>query len=501
MTPSLPQALWIACAGLLWLSEAARALAQPVVVGSKDFPESRILGEVMAQLLEDRGFEVERKFGLGGTLIGFEALNSGSIDVYVEYTGTLERAILKLPSRVTEAELRDRLKRDYRMELLQHLGFNNTYALALRRDQADKLGLKQISDLPRHRDLRLGFSHDFLDRADCWPGLVKVYGLSARPEGIDHALAYLAVAEGKLDVTDVYATDGDIDKFDLVILEDDKSYFPKYLAAPLVRSSLPGRAKEVLNELAGRLDDTRMRALNAQVVVQQKSPTEAAHDFLRSAGLLHGAGDTAPGKWATLLTLTAQHLKLTLVSLILGTLVAIPLGVLVYRVRAVARPVVYVAGVLQTIPSLALLAIMIPLLGTGPKPAIVALFLYALLPILRNTALALDTVDPVLKKVSVGMGLTAWQRLWHVELPLAGPAILGGIKTAAVINIGTATLASYIGAGGLGYLIATGLQTRNPALIWEGAIAAALLAVLTELVFEGIEKLVVPRHLLQKVAS
>jgi osmoprotectant transport system permease protein len=202
-----------------------------------------------------------------------------------------------------------------------------------------------------------------------------------------------------------------------------------------------------------------------------------------------------------LLTLTGQHIWLTLIALALGALVAIPLGVLVYQVRWVARPVVYVAGVLQTIPSLALLAIMIPLLGTGSKPAIVALFLYALLPILRNTAVALATVDPVLKKVSAGMGLTTWQRLWHVELPLAGPAILSGIKTAAVINIGTATLASYIGAGGLGYLIATGLQTRNPSLIWEGAVAAALLAVITELTFEGIEKLVVPRHLLQKVAE
>jgi osmoprotectant transport system permease protein len=141
---------------------------------------------------------------------------------------------------------------------------------------------------------------------------------------------------------------------------------------------------------------------------------------------------------------------------------------------------------------------MIPLLGTGEKPAIVALFLYALLPILRSTAVALFTVDPILKKVSVGMGLTAWQRLRYVELPLAWPAVLGGIRTAAVINIGTATLATFIGAGGLGEPIAIGLQTHDPALILQGVIPAALLAILTELAFEGLEKMLVPKHLFRK---
>jgi osmoprotectant transport system permease protein len=150
----------------------------------------------------------------------------------------------------------------------------------------------------------------------------------------------------------------------------------------------------------------------------------------------------------------------------------------------------------------ALLAFMIPVFkGIGAKPAIAALFLYALLPILRNTAMALFTIDPILKKVSVGMGPTFGQRLRYIELPMAAPTILAGVKTAAVINIGTATLAAYIGAGGLGDPIVTGLALYDQALILEGAIPAALLAIVTELAFEGLEKWLVPKHLLQKAVE
>jgi osmoprotectant transport system permease protein len=485
----------------LLVGQVPAAEPRPIVVGSKNFPESYILAEVMAQLLEQHGYPVERKFGLGGTLIGFEALRTGGIDVYVEYTGTLEQAILKVPHPLTIEELRTQLRNDFAMDLLEPFGFNNTYALAVSRNTARRLGIRTISDLRRFPDMRLGFSHDFLERADCWPKVTRLYDLPGRPAGIEHALAYLAMHEGKLDVTDVYATDGDIEKFDLMLLEDDRGCFPKYLAAPLVRGDLDPDAKAVLNALAGKIDDRTMTALNAQVVIEQKSFGEIAAGILVKQGLSKAGAPAGPARWTTLAVLIGEHLKLTFIALLASIVVAIPLGILVYRMQRIAKGVIYVAGILQTVPSLALLALMIPLLGTGVVPAIVALFLYSLLPILRNTAVALFTVDPILKKVSVGMGLTAWQRLRYVELPLAGPGILSGIKTAAVINIGTATLATYIGAGGLGYLIATGLQTKNTALIWEGAIPAALLAILTEWGFELLEALVVPRHLLQKPAE
>lgn len=487
---------------LLFAGGGNAAAGRTVVVGSKHFNEGYILAEVIAQLLEDRGFSVARKFGLGGTLVCFEALKNGQIDVYPEYSGTLATAVLKLPRRVSYAELQDTLKRRFDMDLLESFGFNNTYAIAVSRKLARQRELMAISDLAKFPRLRVGLSYEFLNRNDGWPGLARTYGLVVRPVGIEHGLAYQAIGEGKLDVTDVYTTDGDIKKFDLVLLEDDKHYFPQYLAAPLVRGRVNGRIIATVGELAGTITDAQMRELNAMVLLEGKSFAEVAHRFLHGAGLVTAQrARVEESKWLTLLSRTVRHLELTFIALLGGMIVAIPFGILAYRVRAISRPVMYTAGLLQTIPSIALLAFMIPLFGIGVLPAIVALFLYSLLPILRNTTAALFSIDPVLKKVSVGMGLTAQQRLRYVELPLAAPTILAGIKTAAVINIGTATLAAFIGAGGLGEPIVTGLALNDTSLILEGAIPAAILAILTEWAFEGLEKGLIPRHLLQRAAE
>lgn len=479
-----------------------------IVIGCKQDVEGQVLAEIMAQLLEDRGFTVERRYSLGGTLICFEALKRGSIDVYPEYSGTIEQAILKLPGRVSHAHMRELLGARFKLEMLDFFGFSNTYALAMSRTTAERLRLQRISDLANHSEIRFGCSNEFLNRADGWLGLAQAYKLSARPVGMEHALTYPAIHEGKLDVTDAYSTDGDLKKFDLVLLEDDRRFFPAYLAMPLVRAELTDSAKRVLEQLAGTMTAVEMQSLN-QSVQEKKSLRDVAAQFLRSKGLL--TGERPPSQpevaaertidWPFLLRCTLTHIQLTFFALVAGMAVAIPLGALVYRLGAVSRPVLYVAGVLQTIPSIALLAFMIPLFGIGARPAIAALFLYSLLPILNNTATALLSIDPVLRKVSVGMGLTGWQRLRYIELPLAAPTILVGIKTAAVINIGTATLAAFIGAGGLGEPIVTGLALNDPGLILQGAVPAALLAVITELAFELLQRIVVPRHLLQKHAE
>jgi osmoprotectant transport system substrate-binding protein/osmoprotectant transport system permease protein len=502
---------WFVLAGLLACPAhlGAAGPERPIVIGCKQDVEGQVLAEVMAQLLEDRGFAVDRRFSLGGTLICFEALKRGSIDVYPEYSGTVEQTILELPGRVSHARMREQLAQRFNLEMLDFFGFSNTYALALSRTTAERLGLKRISDLIGHPELRFGFSNEFLNRADGWIGLAQAYGLSARPVGMEHALTYAAIHEGKLDVTDAYSTDGDLKKFDLVLLEDDRQFFPAYLAMPLVRAELNDSAKRVLEELAGRMSQEEMQSLN-QSVQEKKSVRDVAAQFLRSKGLLTGQRPPTlpevPARrdsidWPFLLRCTLTHLKLTFLALVAGMAVAIPLGALVYRLGDVSRPVLYIAGVLQTIPSIALLAFMIPLFGIGARPAIAALFLYSLLPILNNTATALLSIDPVLRKVSVGMGLTGWQRLRYIELPLAAPTILVGIKTAAVINIGTATLAAFIGAGGLGEPIVTGLALNDPGLILQGAVPAALLAVITELAFELLQRVVVPRHLLEKSAE
>ena len=480
------------------LPAVAQDASRPVVrVGSKNFNEGYILAEILAQTLEASGFDVERKFGLGGTLVCYGALTTGEIDVYPEYTGTITRAILKLDAAVDDGTLRRMLRDDHDLNLLDAFGFNNTYAIALERGRAEELGVTRIRDLARYPDLRLAFSHEFNERHDGWPGLKLAYRLPHTPAGIEHGLAYQAIQEGKLDVTDVYSTDGDIEKYGLVLLEDPLGYFPQYLAAPLASARMDARARQALSRFAGTLDEARMRSLNAAVLLEGKSFAEVATSFLTSAGIVDAGQVVGRSKLRLLARRTLRHLQLTLIALIAAILVAVPAGVLVYRRPRVARPVVYVAGALQTVPSIAMLAFMIPLFGIGVVPAMVALFLYALLPILRNTSTALFSIDPVLRRVAEGMGLSRGQQLRHIELPLAAPTILAGIKTAAVINIGTATLAAFIGAGGLGEPIVTGLALNDTGLIMEGAIPAAALAILTELGFEAIERFALPTHLLK----
>ncbi|MDH3217803.1 MAG: ABC transporter permease subunit, partial [Candidatus Krumholzibacteria bacterium] len=472
------------------------AAQDPVVVGSKKFNESYILAEIMAQLLEDSGLAVDRKYGLGGTLVCYQALKSTEIDVYPEYSGTIEQAILRSAERKSFESLAKELRSEHGLVLLDPFGFDNTYAIAVKGVKADELELETIGDLADLPGLRFAFSHEFLERQDGWPGLAKTYGLTAKPRGIEHGLAYQAIDDNKIDVTDVYSTDGDVEKYGLVLLTDDLEYFPQYLAAPLTHALLDTEIRSLLNRIAGMITSAEMRRLNSRVLLHGESFAEVASGFLEQRGFVAGSVAKVNNDfWRTLVRRTAIHLKLTVIALIAGMLVAMPLGVLIYRMDRLARPVVYVAGILQTVPSIALLALMIPLFGIGAVPAIIALFLYALLPILRNTATALFSIDPILRKVAVGMGLTGGQRLRHIEIPLAAATILAGIKTAAVINIGTATLAAFIGAGGLGEPIVTGLALNDTGLILEGAIPAALLAVLTELVFEGIERLMIPRHL------
>jgi osmoprotectant transport system permease protein len=245
-----------------------------------------------------------------------------------------------------------------------------------------------------------------------------------------------------------------------------------------------------------------MRVMNAQVTVDGASFAEVASEFLLAEGLIQesSADASISPNQKILITLgwnTLTHLKLTMIALLLGCLVGLPLGIFVFRLPVASRVVLYIAGLLQTIPSLALLALMIPIFGLGQLPAIIALFLYSILPILRNTVTALITIDPLLKRIAAAIGLTWWQQLRHVLLPMALPNILAGVKTAAVISIGTATLAAFVGAGGLGEPILTGLALNDTNLILQGAIPAAILAIVTEFLFERLEKALVKPHMLQ----
>ena len=469
--------------------------AEPVRVASKNFAENYLLAEIVAQLLEGQGITVERAFGLGGTLICYQALLNDEIDLYVEYTGTLSQAILQRPE-VTGREELNVVIAERGLHLMPQLGFNNTYAIAVRRQLAESLGLRNIGDLAEYPELRLVFSHEFLERGDGWPGLSKRYALPHSVEGIEHALAYQAIADGAIDATDAYSTDGELSRYPLRVLEDDLAYFPAYMAAPLVRSEwLQGApvAAQSVRRLAGLMDAEAMQRLNAEVAVSDKSYVEVASEFIdsnrKALGLEGRVLQSATATfWADMAGHVIRHLQLTGLALGAAIFIGLILSLAVFSNRRLADAVVYFCGLLQTVPSLALLALMIPVFGIGFTPAVVALFLYSLLPIVRNAVTALATVDPTLVRVSEALGLSRWQQLRYLRVPLSLPMIFAGIRTAAVISIGTATLAAFIGAGGLGEPIVVGLSLNDTDMILRGAIPAAMLAILAEFLFAALQK-------------
>ena len=500
------------CALLLSRPLASSAPA-PVVVGSKPFGESYILAEMFAQLLEARGISVDRRPGLGATELAFRALRAGSIDVYPEYTGTGLLVLLGERPNGNEgavyARVAEEFPRRFGTRWLPPLGFENTYAIAVRERTADSLGLRTLSDLARHAGvLRAGLTPDFIGRADGLPGLSHAYGLHFREvRALLAAVKYRALDAGDVDVVDGYSTDGLIARYHLRVLVDDRGFFPPYEAAALISGRLARdnpAAVATLTELSGRIDVERMRALNRRVEVDGASISRVAADALMELNLIHPstasrssvtrqeARSYSESSAAALVTLTMRHLLLVGVSLGVAILIALPLGLILERHSLVAEPVIRGVGVVQTLPGIALLAFMIPMLGIGLAPALVALALYSLYPIVRNTFTGVRGADPKAVDAARALGMTEGQILRQVRLPLAAPVIMAGIRTAAVIDVGTATLAAFIGAGGLGEPIVSGLALSDTRMILSGAIPAALLALLVDVTLAGVEHFVRP---------
>lgn len=489
-----------------------------VIVASKPFGESYLLEEMFAQLLERHGLAVERKPGLGATDIAFRALRDNAIDVYPEYTGTGLLAILGEPPMANAGAVYRRVSEVFRsrygVRWLAPLGFQNSYAIAVRRATADSLHLRTLSDLARASGrLRAGLTPDFIGRADGLPGLERAYGLRFRDvRSLLPAVKYQALDARQVDVIDGYTTDGLIAKYDLVVLLDDRNFFPPYEAAALIGARLDStnaRAVAALSELSGRLDEAHMRAWNKRVEVDGVPAAAVAADALREIGL----GAPAPraerglprehrdGIAAYLVAhramigrLTLRHVELVIVSLVAAIVIALPVGLMLERHAGRAEAVIRAVGVLQTLPGIALLAFMIPLLGIGVAPAIVALVLYSLYPIIRNTFTGVRDADPSAVAAARALGMTDAQVLRDVRLPLAAPVIMAGIRTAAVIGVGTATLAAFIGAGGLGEPIVSGLALSDTRMILSGAIPAALLAIVVDALLAGVERLTRPGH-------
>jgi len=510
----------LATTSALSSSTAAAATTKEIRVGSKRFTESYVLGEIVRQTLLAHGITAIHEAGLGNTGILVAALEADSIDVYPEYTGTIVREILKEPGTKSLDEL-NALLAPRKLKVAIPLGFSNTYAFAMREDDAARRGIGRISDLAdptKTRDLKLGLSNEFLARQDGWPAVKQAYGLAlATPAGLDHGLAYDALADRRVDLIDIYSTDARIGRDGVRVLVDDRRFFPTYDAVLLMRSDFDPTP---LEGLTGRIDNRTMIALNAEAELDHRTFADVAASFVAgpggdavpntpdsTSGVARGVQSRrAPSSTARFMAalfgpdfwrLLMQHIVLVAGSVAGAIAVGIPLGVWSVRQPVAGRVVLAVVGILQTVPSLALLALLIALLGTiGTVPALVALFLYALLPIVANTHAGLAGVAGGLGQAASALGLTARQRLAFVELPLAAPTILTGVRTAAVINVGTATMAAFVGAGGFGERITAGLALNDAPTMLAGAVPAAALALIMQFGFDALAWLADPvrRH-------
>ena len=465
---------------------------RPIVIGSKAFTEGYILAELMAQKLEQKGFVVERRFGMGGTGILFEALVSDVIDIYPEYTGTIATSLLDTPLTSQDHGILQSKLLDMGYHISQSFGFNNTYALAMREDIAEDLQISQISDLRNHPQLVVAFSHEFLNRSDGYLGLQQVYGLDfVDVTGIEHALAYEALSSDKIALTDIYSTDAKVKSLKLRVLEDDLHFFPQYLPVALVKTIFRDKFPEawaVIKDLEDTISVSAMIDLNSRVDIDKASYQEAVTQFIQPLSVSFQADSLA----RRIMQRTQEHLFLVLLALLIALVIGFPLGVLATEHIFLERVILNVTSVMQTVPSLVLLCFLIPLFGIGEVSALVALILYGLLPIVINTFTGLRSIDHRYQEVACGLGLSWWESLLYIKIPMASPSILAGIKTSVIIGIGTATLSALIGAGGYGRPIMRGLALNDTATILEGAIPAAMLALLLNFALEKLNKKCIP---------
>lgn len=482
---------------LIVFASSAHSSRPEVKIGSKKFTESVVLGEILVHLVKKEGATPIHRRELGGTRLLWDALLRGEIDIYPEYTGTISREIFAGQHISDEAGLRDALKK-HGILMTRSLGFNDTYAIGMKAENCKKLKVRRISDLRSHPELKLGFSNEFMDRTDGWPGLRDRYGLAQKIVfGMDHDLAYRGLANGSIDAADFYSTDAEIQYYGLCVLDDDLHYFPVYDAVFLYRADLNGRSPQVaaaLRNLEGKISEAEMIGMNADVKLRKIPEDKVAADFLSGHVSIESEvrKETVTGRiWSR----TAEHLYLVFISLVAAVLFSIPLGVIAAKRERAGHVILGIAGIIQTVPSLALLVFMIPLMGIGGPPAIVALFLYSLLPIVRNTYIGIHDIPPDIRESAEALGLPAPARLRLVELPMASRAILAGIKTSAVINVGTATLGALIGAGGYGQPILTGIRLDDMGLILQGAVPAAVLALVVQGLFDFAERMFVPKGL------
>ncbi len=512
--------------------EPSDSNVKKITIGSKEFTEQLILGNMMKVLLEDNGFKVDDRIGLSGTMINHRALINDEIDVYMEYTGTAYIVILEKKEVVHDPqEVYEIVKKEYKekwnLVWLDRARFDNTNALLMKKERAVELGIKTISDLASivktdPNQLSFATNAEFFSRPDGLREMEKHYNFRFPDNNIKKmgiGITYLALNEDSVDVALGFSTDGNIRKFDLMILEDDKKFFPIYNPAPVIRSEvieMYPTVENILNQIGPRLTTTEMIEMNYGVDIDGENPERVARQWLEDEGLLGVSGlhqqpksrsaIESPSSFvlsfqdqARLLAVKiVEHIKVSFISvgIAVGTGLGLGIAITLFRNKAFSNGVINIAIIIVTIPSVAMFGFMVPIFGIGITPSIIALVLYAQLPILRNTYTGLTTIRSEILDAAEGIGLSKLEMLFKIRFPIAFPVIMAGIRTSIVFTIGLATIAALIGAGGLGDLIFQGIQQSNTQLILVGTIPVALLAVFTDIGLKKVEDRLTPRGMI-----
>lgn len=465
----------------LLLSVSLSHASEPSRIGSKIFTEGYILSEILAVHLEKNNFSVQRLGGLGATGVTEAAMQNKEIDLIVDYTGGIAKSFLKENGPISIPEINQRLQ-PLGFEISNSLGFNNTYALAVRKKWAEDNQVKKISDLKKMNRLEAAFTPEFTSRNENWINLRKVYGLNKiEVFQMDHQLAYESIKNENVQVIEAYSTDAKLREYDLVTLEDDLNFFPNYEAVIMTHLGWKYKNPEqwkVLKLLEGQITENQMIQMNGSVDLDKKSFNEVASSFLNVE-----AKSGSQILFFDILKATQEHLVLVIIPVFIALIIGLPLAYVSYKIPQLQSVFGSIASIFQTVPSLAFLTLLIPLFGIGTFPAIIVLSLYAILPIFISSLYGFKSIPETLHLTCYTLKLNPTFKLLRVEFPLALSGILAGVQTALITTVATATLAALIGSGGYGKKIIAGLAVNDMNIVLSGAIPSALMALIFQLIF------------------
>jgi len=448
--------------------------SKSITIGAKKFTEANVMAYVLAHTLKsiDSSLDIKVLENLGGTGIVTTATENQEIDLYVDYTGTLKETFKTTDETLPGELLKHNLKFGF------ELGFNNSYGMAVKHHST----LSKMSDIKNHH--RLGISHEFLKRKDGFSGLASHYGFNIKPLVIEYSLLQHSLKSDKLDIIEIFTTDAKIIKYNLKVLKDDQHFYKRYDALVVFNKTFYEQNKQLVSDLSSKLflkiSDKQIQKLNHLVDIEGLNYEESARSFTKSNTHIKSSYES------TIWPHFYEHLEYLFLTIIICIFIGVPLGVTTAKSQLFERVILSLISITQTIPSLALLVFLIPLFGLGKTTTLIALCLYGLLPIVKSTHMGIKKIPKELSEYSKLIGMSFFQRIFKIEIPLALIDIVSGVKLTAIYTIGVTVIAAFVGAGGLGTLIVTGLSLNNTDIILQGALPSAGLAIIVEIIFQKV---------------